>query len=255
VAKEKPNKRVVQEKNLIEPYNRNISKDNWDKLNIIGSIMGALLVPIIAIIISIILWTKSNAIQDFLKNREDNSKRFELFVSLYPKLISNDSIERVAASKVITKLGEKETDLKIITMEILKLKDPSLAVKTSEAIKNNPLSDLKSKQKAKDIIKEITESIQFIELPEIPINLSLTPKFDPKLNSWLIVFDKISNDDLIDIERKFSKLEKYQFLLTYNKTERCLELNMRQPFVCLNIKVIKINNHQTLKLFITTNIN
>lgn len=227
------------------------NKDFWDKFNIIIYCISALSVPFITIFI----WIKSNEFQELLRNKEDNSKRFEHFVSLYPKLISNDSIERIAASKVIIQLGEKDTVIKMMAMDILKLKDPPLAVKTLENIKNNPLSDPKSKQKAKEILNEIKESFATISLEEIPERIVLLAKLDEINNLWSIYFNKISDDDIELIKANFKKRETTLYLLTFNQTKKSLELSMRPPLICQDIKISNIIKHKQMMISFSQNNN
>ena len=127
----------------------NNKKDGWDKFQIIISFISSLAIPFL----TVLLWIKGNDIQEFYKNKDANSKRYELFTSLlFPKLISTDSVERKAASIVIEQLAKNDTIINYekIELEILALRDFKLAETTVKKISNdktNTLSNILSKLK------------------------------------------------------------------------------------------------------------
>jgi hypothetical protein len=128
-------------------------KDYWDKVKIVFECMSFLAIPFL----TIFLWIKGNEIQELFKNKDTNSNRFELFMSLYPKLISKDSIERKAAGVVIEQLAYSDTniDFESIEYKILALIDPNLAKSTMTNIVKSSKSDNKSKQNAESVLVDL----------------------------------------------------------------------------------------------------
>ena len=128
-------------------------KDNLDKIKIIFYCISSLAIPFL----TILLWIKGNEIQELYKNKDANSNRFELFITLYPKLISKDSVERKAVSVVIEQLANNDTiiDFEEIEYKILALVDPKLAKFTMTNIIKSTKSDIKSKQNAENVLIDL----------------------------------------------------------------------------------------------------
>ncbi len=226
-------------------------KDKWDIFHIIATLVISFIgFSIIPIVVSIY----GNKIQATFKESDIKMKRFEIFSNQYPKIISTDSNESKAACILIGELASHDPIIDSLYIEILsifKVRSKKDASKDLVQIITDKQSSASLKRKANEILKEITDTIQKVALPEIPKGTGMSPIY--KDNIWAIELTKTSQENIDRIDKMFKTRETYIYLITYNNIKDRLELRMKPPWTCKDIKISTVNNTSELVLYLNHN--